>query len=139
MVISIFSESPKLGVGRPGLQRQHCYRFGYNVGQIPSLKSYTHIHPTPHLHLPTLLFPMLGGWALHSPGLLIVLGKLWLEKRLAQGQRGHCRLLSFLPEQPFVMRRHACGVETCKGARLSGLNFSQLLQGDQDVDAESYF
>lgn len=35
-----------------------------------------------------------------------------------------------------MMLRVACGIETCKGARLSGLNFSPLLQGDQKVALE---
>lgn len=43
---------------------------------------------------------------------------------------------SFLPEPATVMLRVACGIETCKGARLSGLNFSWLLQGDQKVALE---
>lgn len=34
------------------------------------------------------------------------------------------------------MLRVACGIETCKGARLSDLNFSPLLQGDQKVALE---
>lgn len=34
------------------------------------------------------------------------------------------------------MLRDACRIEGCKGARFSGLNFSQLLQGDQEVASE---
>lgn len=78
-----------------------------------------------------------GRLASGSPGCGLQWGAPAAGNWLAQGQSGHCRLLPASCQRlPLVMLRVACGIETCKGARLSDLNFSPLLQGDQKVALE---
>lgn len=128
------SESPKLGVGRTGVIAL----------TLLLILVWPWTDPFP-LELDTQTHARMHNWSVSYFGRWAS-AFTWspdcprgapAEEELAQGQRRRCRFLSAsCQNQPFVMPWDACGVEACKGARLSGLNFSQLLQGDQEVASE---